>query len=44
MYSDEERRTVYEITDLGKNLILLEIQRIKELYLNAVEFENDFHD
>ena len=44
IYSDEERRTVYEITDIGKQLILAEIDRIKEIYTNALIFEGDFHD
>src|SRR5665647_415204 len=44
IYSDEERRTVYEITDIGKQLILAEIERVKEIYANALKFEGDFHD
>lgn len=44
IYSDEERRTVYEITDIGKQLILAEIERVKEIYLNAVRVEGDFYD
>ena len=43
IYSDEERRTVYEITDIGKQLILAEIERVKEIYANAVRFEGEFH-
>ena len=43
VYSDEERRTVYEITDIGKQLILAEIERVKEIYTNAVRFEGEFH-
>lgn len=44
VYSDEERKTVYEITDLGKSLILFEIERIKELYNNAIKFQEVFLD
>ena len=44
IYSDEERRTVYEITDIGKRLILAEIERIKEIHTNALKLEGDFHD
>ncbi|HVJ48350.1 MAG TPA: PadR family transcriptional regulator [Desulfitobacterium sp.] len=44
IYSDEERRTVYEITNIGKQLILAEIDRIKEIHTNALRFEGDFHD
>lgn len=43
VFSDEDRRTVYEITDIGKKLILAEIERIKEIYENAVKFEGDFY-
>ena len=43
IYSDEERRTVYEITDIGKQLILAEIERVKEIYANALRFEGEFH-
>lgn len=42
IFSDDERRTVYEITKIGKKLILTEIERIKEIYENAKRFEGDF--
>ncbi|MBU3114450.1 PadR family transcriptional regulator [Clostridium lacusfryxellense] len=44
VFSDEKRRTVYEITEIGKKLILSEIERIKEIYENAVRFEGDFYE
>ncbi|MBZ9688824.1 PadR family transcriptional regulator [Clostridium estertheticum] len=44
IFSDEKRRTVYEITEVGKKLILAEIERIKELHENAVRFEGDFYE
>lgn len=44
VFSDEKRRTVYEITKIGKKLILAEIERIKEIYENAVEYEGDFYE
>lgn len=44
IFSDEKRRTIYEITEIGKKLILTEIERIKEIYENAVKFEGDFYD
>ena len=44
VFSDEDRRTVYEITDIGKTLILAEIERIKEIYKNAIRFEEAFYD
>jgi DNA-binding PadR family transcriptional regulator len=42
VFSDEERKTVYEITDVGKKLILAEINRLKELHRNALRYEEDF--
>lgn len=44
IYSNEERKTVYEITETGKELIHLEIKRIKELNKNALELEGKFHE
>lgn len=44
IYSDEERKTVYEITDIGKTLIKSEINRIKELCKNGIEYEGDFDE
>ncbi|MFT5872150.1 MAG: DNA-binding PadR family transcriptional regulator [Clostridium sp.] len=44
IFSDEKRRTVYEITEIGKKLILTEIERIKEIHENAVRFEGDFYE
>ncbi len=42
VYSDGDRKTVYEITEVGKILLREEINRIKELYHNAVKYEGDF--
>jgi len=44
VYADERRKTVYEITETGKTLILTEIGRLKELYQNAVGCEGEFDD
>ncbi|MGL5380770.1 PadR family transcriptional regulator [Clostridium sp.] len=44
IYSDENRKTTYEITDLGKLLIKAEINRIKELHKNAIAYEGDFDE
>ena len=44
VFSDEKRRTVYEITQIGKKLMLMEIERIKEIYENAVRFEGGFYE
>ncbi|RNF39958.1 PadR family transcriptional regulator [Planococcus salinus] len=42
VFADEERKTVYEITETGKKLILSEIDRLKELHQNALTYEEDF--
>ncbi len=38
VYSDEERKTVYEITDIGKALLNAEIERLMELSSNAQRY------
>ncbi|GAE91477.1 transcriptional regulator [Gracilibacillus boraciitolerans JCM 21714] len=42
IYADEKRKTIYEITPLGKQLIHLEIKRLKEVFTNALRYEEDF--
>ena len=42
VYSDEKRKTIYEITDVGKELINHEITRLKELHVNALTYEGEF--
>jgi DNA-binding PadR family transcriptional regulator len=42
VFADEERKTVYEITEIGKKLMTAEIKRIKELHQNALKYEEDF--
>ncbi|KLT20013.1 PadR family transcriptional regulator [Neobacillus vireti] len=42
VFADEERKTVYEVTEIGKKLIISEIHRLKELHHNALKFEGDF--
>ncbi len=42
VFADEERKTVYEVTDIGKKLIVAEIKRLKELHQNALKYEGDF--
>ena len=44
VYADEDRKTVYEITDLGKKLMIFEISRLKELHQNAITYEGSFYD
>lgn len=42
VFSDEKRKTIYEVTDKGKALMRHEIGRLKELYTNAMEHEGEF--
>lgn len=42
VFADEYRKTVYEITDAGKELMKAEIKRIKEIHSNATAFEEGF--
>lgn len=42
VFADAERKTVYEITDSGKELITAEIHRLKELHRNALKYEGEF--
>ena len=34
-YSEEDKRKLYEITDLGREILALEISRIERLYRNS---------
>lgn len=36
---EEDKRRLYKITDLGREVLELELKRIKRLYKNAVEAE-----
>ena len=36
---EEEKRKIYRITDLGKEVLELEMKRIKRLYQNLLEVE-----
>ncbi|PUB16608.1 PadR family transcriptional regulator [Paenisporosarcina sp. OV554] len=42
VYADEKRKTIYEITDVGKELMRHEITRLKELHVNALMYEGEF--
>jgi len=42
VYADEKRKKIYEVTDIGKELMRREITRLKELHTNAVKFEGEF--
>lgn len=41
-YADEQRKKVYEITEDGKRIIRIEMERLKELYDNAVHYREEF--
>lgn len=42
IYADEKRKTIYEISDLGKQLMHVEMNRLKELHDNVLRYEGDF--
>jgi len=42
VFSDEKRKTIYEITTVGKNVMREEIGRLKELHSNALRLEEEF--
>lgn len=42
VFADEERKTVYEVSELGKEVMRAEIGRLKELHRNAVTSEEEF--
>lgn len=42
VFADEDRKTVYEVTEVGKKLITAEIERLKELHENARLYEGEF--
>jgi len=45
VFSNHERKTVYKITEDGKELLLVEIERLKKLYADTLKQEILFsHD
>lgn len=42
VYADEKRKTIYEVTEIGKQIMQAEMNRLKELYSNVLRFEGDF--
>jgi len=42
VYADEKRKTIYEITDVGKELMRQEVNRLKELHASALMYEGEF--
>jgi len=44
VFEDQYRKTIYEITKLGKELLHLEIERIKNVYDNTLTQEVFFNE
>ncbi|GAB6992170.1 PadR family transcriptional regulator [Paenibacillus pini] len=44
VFADEDRKTIYEITEVGTKVIAAEINRLKELYQNALKYGEDEYD
>jgi len=44
VFADEERKTVYERTDIGMLILATEINRLKELHENAIKYGGDVDD
>ncbi|PJK16535.1 PadR family transcriptional regulator [Chryseomicrobium excrementi] len=42
VYSDEKRKTIYEITDIGKQILRLEFDRLDELHRNKERYKGEF--
>lgn len=42
VFADKERKKVYEVTGVGKLLMLREIERLNELYQNALKHKEAF--
>ncbi len=43
VFADESRRTIYQMTPLGGEIVRQEIDRIKKLYQNTLSQEGFFH-
>lgn len=43
VFADVDRKTVYEITSVGKKLMEVEMKRIEELFNNVKKYEGEFH-
>lgn len=42
VYADEKRKTIYEITDIGKMIVQLEFERLEELHHNMERYKGEF--
>lgn len=44
VFADQDRKTIYEVTPIGKILIRTEMERLKELNENATKYRGGFDD
>ena len=42
VYADEKRKTIYEVTDIGKQILQLEFDRLDELHANKERYKGEF--
>lgn len=42
VFADDRRKTIYEVTELGKQVMQAEMARLKELHAHLLRFEEDF--
>lgn len=42
VFADDRRKTIYEVTELGKQVMQAEMTRLKELHAHVLRFEEDF--
>lgn len=42
VYADEKRKTIYEITDVGKLILRLEFERLDEMHRNKERYKGEF--
>ncbi|MHA6259153.1 PadR family transcriptional regulator [Sporosarcina sp. CAU 1771] len=43
IFADEKRKTIYEVSDVGKVLMRNEMARLKELHANVMASEEEFN-
>ncbi|MFJ7951661.1 PadR family transcriptional regulator [Lysinibacillus sp. NPDC096418] len=42
IFADERRKTIYEVTGIGKKVMQAEMVRLKELHEHVLRFEGEF--
>ncbi len=42
VFADERRKTIYEVTTIGKQVMQAEMNRLKEVHAHVLRFEEDF--